>query len=173
MTALGRVTHASWLLTGHTDSVYGVAFSADGALLATASADRTVRLWNVATGQPHGAPLKGHTDAVRGVAFSADGTLLATASADRTVRLWNVATGHPHGAPLEGHTDEARIPGRDCRPTCPLHDVGADDAAFGDVDAVPTGPLAHLGVRERSGEVQLRCCGCWHASVAMSPLNRA
>jgi hypothetical protein len=130
MTALGRVTHASWLLTGHTDSVYGVAFSADGALLATASADRTARLWNVATGQSHGAP-------------------------------------------LEGHTDEARIPGRDCRPTCPLHDVGADDAAFGDVDAVPTGPLAHLGVRERSGEVQLRCCGCWHASVAMSPLNRA
>ena len=62
-----------------------------GALLATASGDRTVRLWDVATGQPHGAPLTGHTDAVLGVAFSPDGRLLATASADQTVRLWDVA----------------------------------------------------------------------------------
>jgi WD40 repeat protein len=85
--------------------VYGVAFSPDGALLATASWDATVRLWEVATGQPHGAPLEGHTDAVYGVAFSPDGALLATTSQDRTVRLWEVATGQPHGPPLTGHTD--------------------------------------------------------------------
>jgi energy-coupling factor transporter ATP-binding protein EcfA2 len=89
VTALGWVTHSSRLLTGHTDAVRGVAFSPDGALLATASQDRTVRLWDVVTGQPHGPALTGHTDAVRGVAFSPDGALLATASADRTVRLWN------------------------------------------------------------------------------------
>ena len=64
-----------------------------------------MRLWDVATGQPHGAPLTGHTDGVSGVAFSPDGALLATASADRTVRLWDVATGQPHGPPLTGHTD--------------------------------------------------------------------
>jgi WD40 repeat protein len=95
-------------LTGHTDSVYDVGFSPDGALLASASADRTVRLWNVTTDQPQRAPLTGHTNEVRGVAFSPDGALLATASDDRTVRLWDVATGQPHGAPLEGHTDEVR-----------------------------------------------------------------
>jgi predicted NACHT family NTPase len=66
-----------------------VAFSPDGALLATSSNDQTVRLWDVATGRPHGSPLTGHTDANTGVAFSPDGALLATTSADTTARLWN------------------------------------------------------------------------------------
>ncbi len=66
-----------------------VAFNPDGDLLAIAGADRTVRLWNTATGQPHGQPLTGHTDRVNGVAFSPDGTLLAIAGYDNTARLWN------------------------------------------------------------------------------------
>jgi hypothetical protein len=77
MTAMGRVTHSSRLLTGHTDFVTSLAFGSDG-LLATASGDGTARLWDVETGQPHGSPLTGHTDVVHGVAFSSDGRLLAT-----------------------------------------------------------------------------------------------
>ncbi|OJF10065.1 nSTAND1 domain-containing NTPase [Couchioplanes caeruleus] len=92
-------------LIGHTDNVWAVAFSPDGTLLATASYDRTIRLWNPATGQPVGEPLIGHTGAVTGAAFSPDGTLLATAGSDGTVRLWNPRTGVQTGSPFTGHTE--------------------------------------------------------------------
>ncbi|WP_369259566.1 trypsin-like peptidase domain-containing protein [Streptomyces sp. R35] len=90
-------------LAGHTKYVWSVAYSPDGHTLATASADHTVRLWNVTTGKTR-TTLTGHTDAVYAVAFSPDGHTLATASADTTVRLWDVATGKTRTT-LTGHTD--------------------------------------------------------------------
>ena len=79
-------------LSGHTADVYDVAYSPDGGTVATGSADGTVRLWNVATGQLS-STLTGHGRAVRAVAYSPDGGTLATGSIDRTVKLWDVATG--------------------------------------------------------------------------------
>ncbi|MCC3332030.1 WD40 repeat domain-containing protein [Nocardia abscessus] len=99
-------THTT-TLTGHTDWVRAVAFSPDGRLLATGSDDRTVRLWDPATGHQVGDPL-GHTNLVFSVAFSPDRRLLATGSGDGSARLWDPATGHQVGDPLTGHTGAVR-----------------------------------------------------------------
>src|SRR5262249_6979804 len=79
-------------LKGHTGWVEGVAFIPDGGLLASCSTDRTVKLWDVATGKEL-RTVKGHRGGVEGVAFSPDGARLASASTDGTVKLWDVATG--------------------------------------------------------------------------------
>ncbi|MFY9809075.1 MAG: hypothetical protein WAK86_17725, partial [Pseudonocardiaceae bacterium] len=80
-------------LTGHTNSVFSVAFSPDGHTLASGNRDLSVRLWNV-TDPAHpttlGQPLTGHTNEVLSVAFSPDGHTLASGSFDHTVWLWEM-----------------------------------------------------------------------------------
>ena len=59
-------------------------------MLASASDDNTVKLWDTSTGKEI-KTLSGHTNRVNGVSFSPDGKMLASASDDNTVKLWNLS----------------------------------------------------------------------------------
>ena len=90
-------------LEGHQDSITTVAVSPDNSKILTGSADNTIRLWELATGQCV-STFAGHQNSVTCVVFSTDGTLALSGSRDRTVRLWDVSSGTCLRV-LEGHRD--------------------------------------------------------------------
>lgn len=103
-------------IKAHTDIVTAVAFSPDGKILASASDDLSILLWNPATMEQLGPPLLGHqldpeedgwffTGQITSLAFSPDGQILASAGRDKTIRLWDLSNGEQIGEPLIGHTD--------------------------------------------------------------------
>lgn len=91
-------------MTGHQQLVNDVRFSPDMRLLASASFDKSVKLWDGRTGK-FLAALRGHVKAVYQIAWSADSRLLVSGSSDSTLKLWDVSTRKIAGD-LPGHADE-------------------------------------------------------------------
>jgi RNA polymerase sigma factor (sigma-70 family) len=96
--AVARMGMARFL---HAGPVSSVAYAPDARTIASASADKTIRLWDAVTGKEL-RKLVGHGAAVGAVVFSPDGKTLASAGADKTVRLWDAATGRELRR-LKGH----------------------------------------------------------------------
>ena len=106
LTALQHHPRLNRFLQGQSAAMWSVAFSPDGAHLASGSADHTIRLWDLETGQLLDT-LEGHTAAVLSVAFSPDGTRLASGSGagpllQATIIVWDATTGQELQR-LEGH----------------------------------------------------------------------
>lgn len=76
----------------HSDTVYGLDFSADGSLLASAAADKFVKVFDVTSGE-HVRSFEGHTHHVMDVSWKGDRTTLASAGADNAIKVWNAETG--------------------------------------------------------------------------------
>ncbi|MEH2024495.1 serine/threonine-protein kinase [Nostoc sp.] len=99
---LGKVSLAN-TLQGHQSSVLSVAISPDGQTIASSGDDRTIKLWNLATGKQISS-LNGHFQQVNVVVISPDGKLLVSASDDNTIKIWNLAT-RKQIRTLIGHSD--------------------------------------------------------------------
>lgn len=91
-------------LTGHSNSIYSIAFSPDGRTLASASYDKSIKLWDLQS-KKEIATLTGPSGYVGDVAFSPDGQTLAFASRNKTIKLWDLQS-KKEIATLTGHRDE-------------------------------------------------------------------
>lgn len=90
--SLDDLSQPTNVLRGHRGFVNDVAISPASNMVASASSDKTVRLWNIETGELI-QTLEGHQHSVTAIDFSPNGQLLASGSRDHTVKLWNTDTG--------------------------------------------------------------------------------
>lgn len=104
---IGKEQQPSWSyfasLSGHNYWVNAVTISPDGETIASGSWDKTIKLWNLKTGEQI-YNLTGHTETVHSLAFSGDGELLASGSWDKTIALWYWQNGM-FVRSLSGHSD--------------------------------------------------------------------
>src|SRR4051812_26168708 len=136
------------VLEGHSAPIAALAVSGDGATLASASWDQTVRLWPLAGGAAR--VLEGHAQNVNGVAFAPNGRALVSVSYDQSVRIWPLSDGaaptvvampSPLNAVAIGSNGEIAAGGADGR----VYFLAADGARAGEVAAGPR-PVISLAI---------------------------
>jgi WD40 repeat protein len=140
-------------LAGHEHMVMFAAYSPDGSRIATASADRTARIWNAATGEEI-AVLRGHEHSVTHVAFSRDGSRIVTASVDGTARIWDATTAKEI-AVLRGHTLSAALNSASFSPDGSRVVTASGDNTARIWDATTGAEIAILAEKQPWGY----CCG--------------
>ena len=90
------------MLEGHTSRVTALVVTPDDRYVVSSSADHTLRVWDLATGQTK-TTLQGHTSRVSAVVATPDGRQVVSRSWDHTLRVWDLATGQTKTT-LQGHT---------------------------------------------------------------------
>lgn len=118
---------------GHTDSVYSLALSPDGAFVVSGGGDRTVRIWDLSDVRSRDDDLRGHRGAVSAVTFTPDGSrVISAGERDQEIKTWDSETGRELAA-LRGHTydvsaiavspDSTRVASASADYTCRIWDV--------------------------------------------------
>jgi cytochrome c len=132
---------------GHTAPIVSLAVSPDGKWIASASWDRTVRLWPLAGGEPR--VLEGHNQNVNGVAFTRDGQFLVSASYDLTLRIWPLSGGDPQVVTLPTPLNAVAVTGGAeiiaAGADGHIFFVGLDGKQLAEID-VTNGPIISIAV---------------------------
>jgi cytochrome c len=160
----------SLVLEGHKAPVVALAVSPDGATLASASWDRTARLWPLASGKESGGEprvIEGHQQNVNGIAFMPDGRALVTAGYDATLRIAPLDGGAPTITTLPTPLNAVAV-----TPDGEIVTAGADGKVYvlsgagepaGEIEAGPT-PIIAVAV---SGDGKLIAAAGIRGSVAI------